>query len=70
MEDPQTLLDLVDAAIKARLSGTGAEEYSIGSERFRYTSLGQLQQMRKELQAEVAAAGGPQTSTIIRAEDD
>jgi len=56
--DPAALLAVVNNAIAARLSGGAVAAYSINGRNIQYISLSELREMRKELQAQVAAEKG------------
>lgn len=65
MSTPQELLELVNAAIKARLEGGAYDSYAEGGESFKAMSLAELRAFRAELQEEVAVAGGATFSRIV-----
>jgi hypothetical protein len=58
MSDAQEHLDLVNAVIKARLTGDVPEEYQHGVDRYRYSSLAQLYDIRDRLRNEIASTNG------------
>jgi hypothetical protein len=53
--DALALLDAVNAAIAARLSGRPVDSYSINGRNLAFTRLSELYQLRRDLQREVAA---------------
>ena len=65
MSDPQELLTLVDAAIRARLEGGAYDEYAEGNYRFKGMDLAQLRAFRAELIAEVAANEGGTFTRLV-----
>ena len=54
----QEMLDAVEGAIQARLTGGAVASYSIGGRNLAYITLSELQTLRKELKAEISAADG------------
>ncbi|MBI5147757.1 MAG: hypothetical protein HZA37_01235 [Parcubacteria group bacterium] len=54
----QELLDKVEAAIDARLSGGAVQSYSIGGRNLQYVTLEDLKRLRAELKREIASAQG------------
>ena len=51
----QVMLDNIEAAINARLTGGAVQSYSIGGRNLQYISLSELRQMRDQLKREVAS---------------
>jgi len=56
------MLENVNTAINAILTGGAVQSYSVGSRRLDRMTLSELRSLRKELQAEVDAAGGRATN--------
>lgn len=56
--ETQELLALVEAEIRRRVVGGGAEEFSEGGQRFKLTTLKDLRELRAELREELAAGRG------------
>lgn len=54
----QTLLDNVEAAINARLTGGAVQSYSIGGRNLQYITLSELKKMRDDLKREITAESG------------
>lgn len=54
----QEMLDAVNAAINARLTGGAAASYSINGRNIQYIPLSELRDLRKELQAQLANEKG------------
>jgi len=52
------LLSVVENAINSLLSNRPIQSYSIGDRNIRYLSLKELYELRRQLQAEVAAENG------------
>ena len=61
----QEMLDAVEAAIQARLTGGAVQSYSIEGRNLQYVSLADLYKMRKELQTEVARQSGGDGTTNL-----
>ena len=51
----QVMLDNIEAAINARLTGGAVQSYSIGGRNLQYISLSELRQMRDQLKREIAS---------------
>lgn len=58
MPTNQELLDAVNAAILAKLTGNAVQSYSIGGRNIQYYSLKDLHALRQQLQAEIGAEQG------------
>lgn len=54
----QDLLDKVEAAIEARLSGGAVQSYSIGGRNLQYVTLEELRKLRDQLKREIASESG------------
>lgn len=54
----QTLLDNVEAAINARLTGGAVQSYSIGGRNLQYITLSELKKLRDDLKREIASESG------------
>lgn len=54
----QELLDKVEAAIEARLSGGAVQSYSIGGRNLQYVTLEELRKLRDQLKREIASESG------------
>ena len=54
----QDLLDKVEAAIDARLSGGAVQSYSIGGRNLQYVTLEELRKLRDQLKREIASGSG------------
>ncbi len=61
MATKQEMLDNVETAINARLTGGAVASYSIAGRNLQYISLSELMKLRDKLKAEVA--GTKQTTT-------
>jgi len=61
MATKQEMLDNVDAAINARISGGAVQSYTIGGRNLMYIPLGDLMKLRDQLRRETAASGGSTT---------
>lgn len=60
------LLDKVEAAIDARLSGGAVQSYSIGGRNLQYVTLEELKKLRAELKREIASEAGGGTRTYAK----
>jgi hypothetical protein len=58
MATTQEMLDAVNAAINARLTGGAVAAYSINGRNIQYIPLSELRELKKELQAQLAAEKG------------
>lgn len=58
MASVSTLLEKIELAIEARLSGRQVESYSINGRNIAFTPLSELRAMRKELKRENANISG------------
>jgi len=58
MPTTQEMLDAVNAAINARLTGGAVASYSINGRNIQYIPLSELRDLKKELQAQVSAEKG------------
>ena len=54
----QELLDKIEAAIDARLSGGAVQSYSIGGRNLQYVTLEELRKLRDQLKREIASESG------------
>jgi hypothetical protein len=57
----QEMLDNVEIAINARMTGGAVQSYSIGGRNLQYVSLNELIKLRDQLRREVASSGGTTT---------
>jgi len=57
----QEILDNVELAINARLTGGAVQSYSIGGRNIQYISLSELLKLRDKLRQEIAGAKGTTT---------
>jgi hypothetical protein len=53
----QEMLDNVENAINARMTGGAVQSYSIGGRNLQYISLDELLKLRDQLRKEIAAGG-------------
>ena len=58
MPTTQEMLDAVNAAIYARLTGGAVASYTISGRNIQYIPLSELKEMKKELQAQLASEKG------------
>lgn len=58
MATKQEMLENVEAAINARLTGGAVASYSIGGRNLQYISMRELMDLRDKLKAEVSAEEG------------
>jgi len=63
----QEMLNNLDTAINARMTGGAVQSYSIGGRNLQYISLSELLKLRDQLRRELAA--GKDTTTYARFED-
>jgi hypothetical protein len=54
----QEMLDAVNTAIQARLSGGAVQQYSISGRNIQYSTLDELWKLRRELETAIAGAAG------------
>lgn len=54
----QDLLDKVEAALDARLSGGAVQSYSIGGRNLQYITLEELRKLRDQLKREITSESG------------
>jgi len=66
MATRQELLDKVNTAIDARLTGGGVASYSIGGRNLQYVSLTELFQIRDKLQTEISGEKGSRNFASFR----
>lgn len=57
----QEMLENVETAINARMTGGAVQSYSIGGRNLQYITLSELIKLRDQLRREVAALGGATT---------
>ncbi len=57
----QEMLDNVEIAINARMTGGAVQSYSIGGRNLQYISLNEMIKLRDQLRREVAGSGGTTT---------
>lgn len=57
----QEMLDNVENAINARLTGGAVQAYSIGGRNLQYIPLTELYKLRDQLRREIAGSGGTTT---------
>ena len=57
----QDMLDNVENAINARISGGTVQSYSIGGRNLQYIPLTELMKLRDQLRREIATSGGSTT---------
>jgi len=57
----QEMLENVETAINARMTGGAVQSYSIGGRNLQYITLSELIKLRDQLRREVAASGGATT---------
>lgn len=57
----QEMLDNVETAINARMTGGAVQSYSIGGRNLQYISLNELIKLRDQLRREIAGPGGTTT---------
>jgi len=57
----QEMLDNVENAINARMTGGAVQSYSIGGKNLQYMLLSELRAWRKQLKCEIAESGGTTT---------
>lgn len=62
MSDATTMLEAVETAIVARLSGGGVQSMSVNGRNIQYMTLRELQELRRELRDEVS--GGASTRSV------
>lgn len=58
----QEMLDNVEIAINARMTGGAVQSYSIGGRNLQYISLNELIKLRDQLRRELAGSGGGTTT--------
>jgi len=59
----QEMLDNVEAAINARMTGGAVQSYSIGGRNLQYITLTELIKLRDSLRQEIASSGGSSSRT-------
>lgn len=59
----QEMLDNVEAAINARMTGGAVQSYSIGGRNLQYITLTELIKLRDSLRQEIASNGGSGSRT-------
>jgi hypothetical protein len=64
MPTTQEMLDAVNAAINARLTGGAIASYSINGRNIQYIPLNELRDLKKELQAQIASEKGNTRSFV------
>ena len=57
----QEMLENVETAINARISGGAVQSYSIGGRNLQYIPLQDLYKLRDQLRREIASSGGTTT---------
>lgn len=67
MATKQEMLDNVEAAINARMTGGAVQSYSIGGRSLQYISLSELIKLRDQLRKEIA--GTRTTTTYVAFEN-
>lgn len=65
----QTLLDNVEAAINARLTGGAVQSYMINGRNVMYVSLSELMKLRDQLKSEIAVTTAQATTNFASFED-
>jgi len=60
------MIENVEKAINARLTGGAVQSYSIGGRNLQYITLTELTKLRDQLRREVSAAGGTTTYAGFR----
>ena len=63
----QEMLDNLDTAINARMTGGAVQSYSIGGRNLQYISLSELLKLRDQLRREIAS--GRDNTTYAKFED-
>ena len=58
MATTQEMLDAVNNAINARLTGGAVQSYTISGRNIQYIPLSELKELKKELQAQLASEKG------------
>ena len=66
----QEMLDNVENAINARMTGGAVQSYSIGGRNLQYITLTELIKLRDSLRQEIASSGGSVSRTSYARFDD
>jgi len=64
MATTQEMLDAVNSAINARLTGGAVQSYTISGRNIQYIPLSELKELKKELQAQLASEKGGARSFV------